>query len=133
MIKPYSEIADEPREDIRKCDLRLRIAKTVGLKTRPDTPFGKLDLNSIHAYLTGEHHFPKWQWGTGQSSSFTDLRVAVAEAAGVTGYALSPEALDDGAEQPKRPYRKSELIEMCERIEGSKDQRPVPDGREASA
>lgn len=116
----FEEIADADLMKLRREDIRLRIARKVGLNTKFDSPFTLRDLNSIYAYLTGGHHFPKWQYRTKLSPTAPTVRLAVAKAAGVDGFI---EGVDG---TPERPFRKMELITLCEAIEEGEDNRPNP-------
>lgn len=124
MLPNHPEIEHDLLEDLTKAEIRLRIAQPVGLRTDYHSAFGKKDLNSIYAYLTGEHYFPKRDYNTPQSPDIEELRVQVAIRTPINAYILTPDDIADGLTQPERVYRKAELIELCEAVEQSSDQRP---------
>lgn len=104
-------------------DIRNLIASLVGINTNPRTRFGKKELNSIHAYLTGEWYYPKRDYNTPESPPAEAVRIAVAVKAPVEDYIPSP---NDAPGEVTRPFNKSELIDLLETLQNQGDKRPKP-------
>ena len=116
----YPEIADEPFENIRVRDIRLRIAKQIGANLTHTAPLPKSALNMIHAYLKGEPYFPRRFYNTPKSPSTERVRAELAVVVGMEEY-VGPSDTDD----PRRPYNRDELIKLCKLLEKRSDARPA--------
>lgn len=125
-VPMHSEIKDEPLPTLRRCDIRLRIAKKVGLNTNVETPFSKLEVNSIHAYLVGEHIFPKWKYRTPESPPIGNLRVWLAREIEYEDYTMTTAAQEAVDAEEARPFHKAGLIALCRAVEDQNDKRGRP-------
>lgn len=113
--------------------LRGRVGQKVGTaEGLSRTPLTKPTLNSTHAYLTGEFIVDPQFLGTGLSPSRETMMRSVADAAGIETYdpvsPTPPEGVDpedDDIQRPTgvRPFRKAELIKLCEELDDTPDQR----------
>lgn len=118
MPKGIREVDDAPLDELRREDIRLRIAGRVGLNPKnSDSAFGLANLNAIHGYLAGEHAFPKELYNTQLSPAKHTVRRDIAHAIDMETYS------------GVRPFRRSELITICEAVEDQGDKRPSPDPR----
>ena len=102
---------DAPVDELRVIDARFAVAAEVGFNHTPRTGFGKLELNSIHAYLTGSFAFEKRVYNTSNSPDIGDLRALVAAVAGIGTY------------EPPREYHRDELRLLADTIRNTGDNR----------
>lgn len=74
---------DKPLDEMNVFELRVQIAREVGLNRNYRSGFGKRDLNSIYAFLTGEFYFDKRLYNTAASPPLSELRQTVAAEIGI--------------------------------------------------
>lgn len=123
-FRSVEELDETPVSDMTVPEIRLSIGRIAGLKTNPESRFGKKELNSIHAFLTGEWVYEPRHYGTPLSKDVNFVRMRVAMKAGISEYLPHPD--DPPDHDTHRPFRQSELVSLRDELKKSEDKRPTP-------
>lgn len=106
----------------RRVDCRVVIASHVGLNHDPRIRFGLRHLNSIFAFIEGEHFYSKRFYETPMSPDPGRVRAAIAEVIGMPHF----------SEDDTREFRADELRQLALAVMNRRDERPAPKKRQTA-
>lgn len=96
-------------------ELRIEIARRVGLLIKPANGFTLRQLNSIYWYLTGDPYFELRDLGTPESPEHDEIRRGISNAVGFQY---------DVSHYGNKNFKKSQLAEIRDAIYDNEDKRP---------
>lgn len=123
-----SQALDQPDHEKTVPDLRVAIARRVGVNINADSGLSKTALNSVYAYLTGEFYYPRWASHRPDSKEFAPrdkvlCKVAREAEIGTLGDEDSDSDWRKHYEDAPGDFRKSDLHDLLDELKSRGDQR----------